>query len=61
MERKMAVEEYKNINNLEEKSINTIKKYIHGLNELCSFFRKTCEKRCAIKMERTTINSFYSF
>lgn len=50
METKIDIKKYKNINNLlidrykdylyqEEKSINTIKKYIHDLNVLCSFLK----------------------
>lgn len=58
MERKMAVEEYKNINNLEKKSINTIKKYIHDLNELCSFLEKPVKKDTLLKWKEQLLIVF---
>lgn len=70
MERKMAVEEYKNINNLqinqykdylyqEEKSINTIKKYIHDLNALCSFLKgKSITKDALLKWKEYLLTVF---
>lgn len=70
MERKMAAEEYKNINNLqinqykdylyqEEKSINTIKKYIHDLNALCSFLKgKSITKDALLKWKEYLLTVF---